>query len=125
MDNSENNKLAVFEVKHIRKLFHEGEWWFSIIDVIEFLVGGDRPRKYWNDLKSKLISEVYVEVSEKIGQLKMQAPDGKMRLTDCAQSMASCIRRTAPRDLGDLIEKGIINIVAKSPTDPTKHYVLL
>jgi Fic family protein len=41
------------------------------------------------------------------------------------QSAASCIRRTAQRDLGDLIEKGIIKIVAKSPTDPTKHYVLL
>ena len=41
------------------------------------------------------------------------------------QSAASCIRRTAQRDLGNLIEKGIIKIVAKSPTDPTKHYVLL
>jgi Fic family protein len=41
------------------------------------------------------------------------------------QSAASCIRRTAQRDLGDLIEKGIIKSVAKSPTDPTKHYVLL
>jgi prophage antirepressor-like protein len=44
-------KLAVFEGKRIRKILHEGEWWFSIIDVIETLVGGDRPRKYWNDLK--------------------------------------------------------------------------
>ncbi len=41
------------------------------------------------------------------------------------QAVASCIRRTAQRDLGDLIEKGIIKIVAKSQTDPTKHYVLL
>ena len=44
----------------------------------------ERPRKYWSDLKNKLSSEGYVEVSEKIGQLKMMAPDGKMRLTDCA-----------------------------------------
>ena len=41
------------------------------------------------------------------------------------QSVASCIRRTAQRDLGNLIEKGVIKIVAKSPTDPTKHYILL
>lgn len=41
------------------------------------------------------------------------------------QSVASCIRRTAQRDLGELIEKKIVKIVAKSPTDPTKHYVLL
>ena len=82
----EENKLAVFEGKRIRKSIHDNEWWFSIIDVIEVLVGSDRPRKYWNDLKSKLISEGYFEVSEKIGQLKMVAPDGKMRLTDCANT---------------------------------------
>ena len=80
------SKLAVFEGKRIRKTLHEGEWWFSIIDVIEVLVGGDRPRKYWNDLKQKLAVEGYIEVSEKIGQLKMLAPDGKQRLTDCANT---------------------------------------
>lgn len=84
MSTEKNSKLAVFEGKRIRKIFHEGEWWFSIIDVIDILVGGDRPRKYWNDLKKKLIAEGYGEVSEKIGQLKMFAPDGKQRLTDCA-----------------------------------------
>lgn len=41
------------------------------------------------------------------------------------QSVASCIRRTAQRDLEELAEKNIIKVVAKSPTDPTKHYVLL
>ncbi|MCI0691998.1 hypothetical protein L0337_08330 [candidate division KSB1 bacterium] len=70
MSTKEESKLAVFEGKRIRKVFHEGEWWFSIIDVIDILVGGDRPRKYWNDLKNKLIAEGYNEVSEKIGQLK-------------------------------------------------------
>jgi len=74
MSTKEESKLAVFEGKRIRQIFHEGEWWFSIIDVIDILVGGDRPRKYWNDLKNKLIAEGYGEVSEKIGQLKMLAP---------------------------------------------------
>ncbi|HBR14329.1 MAG TPA: Fic family protein [Candidatus Omnitrophica bacterium] len=41
------------------------------------------------------------------------------------QSVASCIRRTAQRDLEELVEKKVIKIVAKSATDPTKHYVLL
>ena len=45
----------------------------------------DRPRKYWSDLKHKLESEGS-EVSEKIGQLKLHAPDGKMRLTDVADT---------------------------------------
>ena len=86
MSTEKDNKLALFEGRQIRKALHEGEWWFSIIDVVESLVGGDRPRKYWNDLKKKLIAEGYIEVSEKIGQLKMVAPDGKQRVTDCANS---------------------------------------
>ena len=86
MSQKENSNLAVFEGREIRKSLHEGEWWFSVIDVIEALVGGDRPRKYWSDLKKKLIAEGYFEVSEKIGQLKMLAPDGKQRLTDCANA---------------------------------------
>jgi DNA-damage-inducible protein D len=86
MSEKQASKLAVFEGKRIRKTLREGEWWFSVIDVIEALVGGDRPRKYWSDLKQKLMTEGYVEVSEKIGQLKMRAPDGKQRLTDCANT---------------------------------------
>ncbi|HIH86732.1 MAG TPA: Bro-N domain-containing protein [Methanosarcinales archaeon] len=86
MSTDRSTKLAVFNGKHIRKILHDGEWWFSIIDIIGVLVGGDRPRKYWNDLKNKLVAEGYSEVSEKIGQMKMPAPDGKMRLTDCANT---------------------------------------
>lgn len=63
----------------------EEKWYFSIIDTIEVLTGTDRPRKYWNDLKKKLQTEGS-EVSEKIGQLKMPAADGKMRLTDVADT---------------------------------------
>ena len=79
-------KLAVFEGKRIRKILHDGEWWFSIIDVIEALVGGARPRKYWNDLKKKLLQEGYEQLSEKIGQLKMLSTDGKFYATDCANT---------------------------------------
>ena len=83
MSMKKDNKLALFEGCRIRKIFHEDEWWFSIIDVVEALVGGDRPRKYWNDLKKKLDAEGYTEVSEKIGQLKIQSSDGKFYATDC------------------------------------------
>ncbi|HOH23427.1 MAG TPA: Bro-N domain-containing protein [Bacteroidales bacterium] len=61
------------------------KWYFSIIDVIGVLTGSERPRKYWSDLKSKLKSEGS-ELSEKIGQLKMKSPDGKMRGTDVADT---------------------------------------
>ncbi len=79
-------KIALFQGRKIRKTIYKNEWWFSVIDVIEALTGTERPRKYWNDLKKKLISEGYFEVSEKIGQLKLIAPDEKMRETDCANT---------------------------------------
>ncbi|KKQ95972.1 MAG: hypothetical protein UV74_C0013G0576 [Candidatus Woesebacteria bacterium GW2011_GWB1_43_14] len=63
-------KIAVFKGKEIRKIIYLNEWWFSVVDIVEALTGTDRPRKYWNDLKTKLIKEGYSEVSEKIGQLK-------------------------------------------------------
>ena len=79
-------KIAIFRGRKIRKIIHKNEWWFSIIDIIKVLTETERPRKYWNDLKKKLISEGYVEVSEKIGQLKLLAIDGKTRETDCANT---------------------------------------
>jgi hypothetical protein len=82
----DENKIAIFEGKQIRKTIFQNEWWFSVIDIIEVLSGTDRPRKYWSDLKTKLISEGYIEVSEKIGQLKLIAIDGKLRDTDCANT---------------------------------------
>ena len=80
------HRIAIFRGKKVRRSIHNNEWWFSIIDVIEVLTGTERSRKYWNDLKKKLIDEGYFEVSEKIGQLKLIAPDGKMRETDCANT---------------------------------------
>ena len=56
------------------------QWYFSIIDAIEILTDSKRPRKYWSDLKKKLF-EGGSGLSEKIGQLKMTAPDGKQRQT--------------------------------------------
>lgn len=81
------NSIKLFEDKRVRVLWdgEQEKWYFSIIDVIEVLTGTDRPRRYWNDLKSKLISEGS-QLSEKIGQLKMKAVDGKMRMTDVADT---------------------------------------
>jgi DNA-damage-inducible protein D len=82
----ENLSLTLFEGVTIRKIWHNNEWYFSIIDVIGILTETDRPRKYWSDLKKKLAIEGFKETSEKIGQLKMPASDGKNRLTDCANT---------------------------------------
>lgn len=76
-----------FEKKIIRTSWNEQEeeWYFSIVDVVGVLTETERPRKYWSDLKKKLQQEG-CEVSEKIGHLKMLSADGKMRLTDVANT---------------------------------------
>lgn len=80
-----DTSIKIFEEKKVRTHWdsEQENWYVSIIDVIEALTDTDRPRKYWSDLKNKLQKEGS-ELSEKIGQLKMVAPDGKMRLTDVA-----------------------------------------
>lgn len=79
--------IKVFEEKHVRTVWDDAQeqWYVSIVDVIEILTGSDRPRTYWSDLKKKLKAEGS-ELSEKIGQLKMRAEDGKMRQTDVADT---------------------------------------
>ncbi len=85
-DAEQSTQIALFKGKEIRKTIHGNEWWFSIIDVIEALTDSGRSRKYWSDLKKKLVKEGYDEVSEKIGQLKLVSADGKSRTTDCADT---------------------------------------
>ena len=79
--------VKLFEQTQVRTLWNEEDekWYFAIVDVIKVLTGSERPRKYWSDLKSKLSREGS-ELSEKIGQLKMLAEDGKMRETDVADT---------------------------------------
>lgn len=84
MENSQTqNKLKLFENKKIRYVWNaeEEDWYFSVVDVVEVLTDSERPRKYWNDLKRKL-SDEGSELSDKIGQLKLLAADGKNYLTD-------------------------------------------
>jgi DNA-damage-inducible protein D len=81
------NKLITFQNQKIRRIWHENQWWFSIIDIVEVLTESSRPRKYWADLKTKLQKEEgFEQLSEKIGQLKLIADDGKKRNTDCANT---------------------------------------
>jgi prophage antirepressor-like protein len=81
-----STKIALFQGKSIRKIIYQDEWWFSVIDVIEILTASSIPRRYWTDLKRKLESEGYFQLYENIVQLKLEAPDGKMRETDCANT---------------------------------------
>jgi hypothetical protein len=68
----------------IRRVWHEERWFYSIVDVVGVLAEAPNPRKYWFDMKRTVHTEGFVELSEKIRQLRMPAPDGKLRLTDAA-----------------------------------------
>ncbi|MBR5370121.1 MAG: phage antirepressor protein [Bacilli bacterium] len=76
------NKL--FNNKEIRTVWdkEEEKYYISVVDIIEELTKSKRPRKYWSDLKKKLLDEGHIELSEKIGQLKLKSSDGKYYLTD-------------------------------------------
>jgi len=82
------SNLILFENKQVRRLWikEKQRWFFSVIDVCEILSETDNPRRYWSDLKRKLKSEGVNELYEIIVQLKMEAGDGKIRLTDCADA---------------------------------------
>ena len=80
----ESKELVLFENNKIRRQFYDGEWYYSVVDIIEILTGSKKPRDYWYRLKDRLDTEELAEVSTNCRQLKMIAKDGKNRPTDCA-----------------------------------------
>lgn len=78
-------ELVPFKKEAIRRVCHNDEWWYSIVDVVTALTGSERGRKLWSDIKSKMVDkEGFSELSDEIGQLPMPSADGKMRQTDVA-----------------------------------------
>lgn len=79
-------KIAIFKGKEIRKIIYNNEWWFSVVDVIEALTDSGRPSVYWTAMKARVKNESEFQLSTICRQLKLEAPDGKMRETDCANT---------------------------------------
>ena len=109
MENNNNLALKLFEGKQIRVVWdkEKEKYFFSVVDIIQVLTDSPRPRKYWSALKTKL-KEEGDEVSQNLGQLKLPAPDGKMRLTDVA-------------DLEDVLR--IIQSVPSPKAEPLKRWL--
>lgn len=80
--------LAIFEGNHIRRHWDDEKelWYFSVSDVIAVLTKSVDPVAYWRKLKERLLKEGGNETVTKCHALKMLAPDGKMRLTDAADT---------------------------------------
>lgn len=80
-------EIVDFKGKDVRKVFHDDEWHFSVVDVIGAVAETDSPSRYWNDLKVKLVAEeTGDELYDKIVKLKMPSQDGKDRPTDAANT---------------------------------------
>ncbi len=76
-----DNQLISFEGKEIRKAWHDEQWYFSIVDVIEVLTDSLQPSRYWNAIKKKE-SQLFA-ICEK---LKLKGQDGRLRPSDCANT---------------------------------------
>ncbi len=79
----DNKQIALFKGKAVRKTIFNKEWWFSVVDTCGVLTDSPDPGAYWRKLKQRLAEEGSEVVTICHG-LKLEAPDGKMRETDCA-----------------------------------------
>ena len=84
---AQEEAIKLFDEKQVRYVWDDEKqkYYFSVVDVIQVLTDSPRPRKYWNALKAKL-EEEGSELSSNMGQLKLQAADGKKYLTDVADT---------------------------------------
>jgi len=83
---SMDQKLSIFEGKEIRKNMSQGEWWFSVIDVVGALTDSTQPSKYWTAMKVRVHGEGDFQLSTICRQLKLESSDGKKYETDCANT---------------------------------------
>lgn len=81
-----DNEIKLFEDNKIRSVWdnEKEEWYFSVVDVVGALTDSSNPRDYWYRVKKRMSEEEKSQLSTFCRQLKLKAPDGKMRETDAA-----------------------------------------
>ena len=78
--NNQSNKLVVFQSKKIRRMWHEDQWYYSVVDIVAALTDSTNPCDYWYKMKIRVQEEDGFEPSTVCRQLKMEASDGKMMI---------------------------------------------
>lgn len=104
------SNIKLFQDTKIRATFNEedNKWYFAIIDVVQILTESSNARRYWSDLKRKLLTEGFSQLYENIVQLKLMSSDGKKYNTDCANT------------------EGLLRIIQSIPSqkaEPFKHWL--
>lgn len=79
-------KLVVFKNKEIRRILHDNEWYFAVVDVIAALTDSDKPRDYWYRMKKRELEATQFELSTLCRQLKLESTDGKKYQTEMANT---------------------------------------
>ncbi len=80
-------KLVVFKNKEIRRILHNSEWHFAVVDVVAALTDSEKPRDYWYRMKKREQAASGFELSTLCRQLKLPAVDGKKYLTEVADTV--------------------------------------
>jgi DNA-damage-inducible protein D len=74
-------KIVVFGGKQIRRIWIEGQWYFSVVDIVGALTDSASPRKYWDAMKRREQKATGLQLSTLCRQLKLTASDGKSYMT--------------------------------------------
>jgi DNA-damage-inducible protein D len=82
-------KMIVFGAKRIRRIWHDEQWFFSIVDIIGALTDSDAPSKYWTAMKRREEAASGIQLSAICRQLKLTSADGKSYKTDCVNTEAA------------------------------------
>lgn len=85
----ETTKIAVFQDKQVRRVFYNGQWYFSVVDIVSALTDSENPRNYWNMMKSRELKASGIQLSTFCVQLKLTSSDGKSYETDTVNTEAA------------------------------------
>ena len=85
-EHNKKTELIAFKGDEIRRIWHNNEWHFSVVDVVKILTDSHDAKDYWYRLKKRETESGGIELSTICRQLKLPAEDGKLRETDCANT---------------------------------------
>ncbi|MCK5061630.1 Bro-N domain-containing protein [Candidatus Parcubacteria bacterium] len=81
---NQQSKLVIFQDKQIRRIWHNDEWFYSAVDIVEVLAESPTPRQYWGKVKQREFTEN--QLSPIWVRLKLLSTDGKKYVTDCVNT---------------------------------------
>ncbi len=98
------SKMIVFGAKQIRRIWHDDQWFFSVVDIIGALTDSTAPSKYWTAMKRREETSSGIQLSTFCRQLKLNSSDGKTYNTDCVNTEAATTEIARNKDAQGLLK---------------------